>query len=114
MIDLKSVKILPAGILYSLLDCIWFLCLRNPSNIKKPIWSVRYCTILPRAWFQFIKSCTNILVPSFCWFYPLFREKMTNFCLINCCLTSLKRLVKRPTFPYCYVSNLVMTTFTTL
>lgn len=40
----------------------------------------------------------------------IFRGKVTNFCMINCCLTSLKRPARMATFHCCYVFNLVMIT----
>jgi len=50
-------------------------------------------------------------------FLPLlwiFRGKMTNFCMINCCLISSKRHARMAMFHCCYVFNLAMITPTIL
>lgn len=57
-----------------------------------------------------------ILLNSSCFLLLLwiFRGKMTNFCMINCCLTSSKRHARMAMFHCCYVFNLVMITPTIL
>lgn len=120
MIDLKSGKIFtscPVQFYYNVLD---FLCFKkNPvlSWIRVNQYGLPdiVLSVLGHD-FTLYKHVPYWVFAGFIFVTvnPLFRARMTNFFLINCCLTTLKRLAEKPMFRYCYVSILVMTMVTIL